>query len=99
MADGFNGNDLDLLDDVIGRARAAGADAADAILVRSAALGHTRRLGEIEKLEREESQDLGLRVFVGRRQALVSSTDLGTDARDELVERSLAMARPVPEDP
>ena len=99
MADGFDGNDLNLLDNVIGRARAAGADAADAILVRSAALGHTRRLGEIEKLEREESQDLGLRVFVGRRQAVVSSTDLGTDARDELVERSLAMARTVPEDP
>ena len=56
--------DLDVLDELLGRARAAGADAADAILVRSASMGHTQRLGEIEKLEREESQDLGLRVFV-----------------------------------
>ena len=91
--------DLDLLDELLGRARAAGADAADAILVRSAAMGHTQRLGEIEKLEREESQDLGLRVFVGKRQAVVSSNDLGADAKAELVERALAMARTVPADP
>lgn len=91
--------DLELLGELLGRARATGADSADAILVRRAAIGHTQRLGEIEKLEREESQDLGLRVFVGKQQAIVSSNDLGADARVELVQRALAMARTVPEDP
>jgi PmbA protein len=89
---------LDLLTDLIAKARARGADAADAVLVGSVALSNAQRLGELERLEREESQDLGLRVLVGRRQALVSSTDTAPDALDELVERALAMAKTVPED-
>ena len=90
---------LDLLGDLIRRARAAGADAADAVLVQSAALSHARRLGKLEKLERAESRDLGLRVLIGRQQAIVSSTDTAPKALDELVSRALAMARVVPEDP
>ena len=90
---------LDLLDRLIARARRGGADAADAVLVHSAALSHARRLGKLEKLERAESSDLGLRVFVGRRQAILSSTDISRKALDELVEHAVAAARVVPEDP
>src|SRR5579863_9389381 len=93
------GNAIDLLQDLIGKARRAGADAADAVLFEGASLSHARRLGQTEKLERSESQDLGLRVFVGRRQAVVSSSDRSPAALLELVERALAMARTVPEDP
>jgi len=93
------GDPLDLLAGLIQRARRAGADAADAVLVHSAALSHARRLGKLEKLERAESSDLGLRVFVGKRQAILSSTDAGAKALDELAERAVATARVVPEDP
>src|SRR5262249_1477795 len=62
-------------------------------------LSHARRLGKTEKLERSEGQDLGLRVFIGRQQAVVSSTDRSPEALAELVERGVAMARTVPEDP
>ncbi|HZD27025.1 MAG TPA: TldD/PmbA family protein [Alphaproteobacteria bacterium] len=91
-------NDLDLLSELIARARKAGADTADAVLFRSAALEVSWRLGSREDLERSESRDLGLRVFVGRRAAVVSSTDLSAAALDELVERGVAMARLAPED-
>lgn len=90
---------LELLGDLIRRARNAGADAADAVLVDSAALSHARRLGKLEKLERAESRDLGLRVLIGQCQAIVSSTDTAPKALDELVARAIAMARVVPEDP
>jgi PmbA protein len=90
---------LDLLSDLIARARRAGADAADAVHVEGTSISHAQRLGETEKLERSEGQDLGLRVLVGRRQAVVSSSDLGAKALAELVERAVAMARVVPEDP
>jgi PmbA protein len=93
------GNALDLLQDLIARARRAGADAADAVLFEGIALSHARRLGKTEKLERSEGQDLGLRVFIGRQQAVVSSSDRSPRALDELVERTVAMARTVPEDP
>src|SRR5271165_1774225 len=92
-------NAIDLLQDLIARARRAGADAADAVLFDGASLSHARRLGKTEKLERSEGHDLGLRVFIGRQQAVVSSTDRSPEALVELVERAVAMARTVPEDP
>jgi PmbA protein len=92
-------NDIDLLQDLIGRARRAGADAADAVLFEGTSLSHGRRLGKTEKLERSEGQDLGLRVFIGRQQAVVSSSDRSPKALDELVARAVEMARTVPEDP
>src|ERR1700747_1096575 len=90
---------LDLLQDLIGRARRAGADAADAVLFEGVSLSHARRLGKTEKLERSEGPDLRLRVFIGRQQPVVSSSDRSTEALAELVERAVAMARSVPEDP
>lgn len=88
-----------LLEDLIAKARKAGADAADAVAFDNASLSVSLRFGKIEKLERSESRDIGLRVFVGARQAIVSSTDRSPQALDELVERAVAMARVVPEDP
>lgn len=93
------GNDIDLLHDLVGRALKAGADAADAVLFEGTSLSHARRLGKVEKLERSESQDLGLRVLVGKQQAIVSSSDRSPKMLAELVERTVAMARAVPEDP
>jgi PmbA protein len=92
-------NAVDLLQNLIARAQRAGADAADAVLFQGISLSHARRLGKTEKLERSEGQDLGLRVFIGHQQAVVSSTDRSPDALTELVERAVAMARTVPEDP
>lgn len=90
---------LDLLSDLIARARRAGADAADALWAEGVSLSLTRRLGQRERLERSENTDIGLRVLIGRRQAVVSSSDASPPALDELVERAVAMARAVPEDP
>jgi len=90
---------LDLLSDLVAKAKRAGADAADAVLVNSASLSLGWRMGKLERLERSESGDIGLRVLIGRRQALVSSSDRSAPALAELVERAVAMARIVPEDP
>ena len=92
-------NRLDALADLIKAAKAAGADAADALLIASTSLSVERRLGAIEKLERSESLDLGLRVFVGKRQAIVASTEPDPKGFAALAERAVAMARVVPEDP
>ena len=99
MTDKDSAADIDLLQDLVARAKRAGADAADAVLFEGVSLSHARRLGKVEKLERSESQDLGLRVLVGRQQAIVSSSDRSPKMLAELVERTLAMARAVPEDP
>jgi PmbA protein len=88
-----------LLEVLIARARKAGAEAADAVRVDSAAVSVAQRLGKPEKLERAESRDLGLRVLIGKRQAIVSTTDTSPPMLTELVERAVAMARSVPDDP
>ncbi|MEE8517331.1 MAG: TldD/PmbA family protein [Alphaproteobacteria bacterium] len=90
---------LELLTSLIGRAKDAGADGADAVLFSSAAVNLTQRLGKSEGIERSESTDLGLRVFIGKRQAVVSSTDILPKALEELAERATVMARAAPEDP
>ncbi|HEX6112411.1 MAG TPA: TldD/PmbA family protein [Geminicoccaceae bacterium] len=90
---------VDFLSDLLARATAAGADAADAMLIESSGQSATWRLGKLENVERAESADLGLRVFVGRRQAIVSTGDLAWPSLERLVERALAIARAVPVDP
>ncbi len=90
---------MNLMADLIARARAAGADAADAVLVAGTSLSVQRRLGHTEQLERAEGRDLGLRVFVGRRSAVVSSTAVDPAGFSALAERAVAMARVVPDDP
>jgi PmbA protein len=90
---------LNLLADLIARARAAGADAADAVLISGTSLSVARRLGETEHVERAEGRDLGLRVFLGRQSAIVSASTIDPARFTELAERAVAMARVVPEDP
>ena len=90
---------LDILDGLLARVKKVGGDAADAGLFKSASIEVAQRLGAPEKLERSESTDIGLRVFVGKRQAIVSSTDFSNDALDAMVERAIAMAKAAPEDP
>jgi len=95
----MRGMDENLLQEVVATARAAGADAAEAVFAERQSLSVTVRLGALEEAEREESRDLGLRVFVGRRQASVSGSDISADGRAKLIERAVAMARLAPEDP
>ena len=92
-------NHLDRLSDLIAKARAAGADAADAVLVAGTSLSVARRLGKTEHVERSEGQDLGLRVFIGKQAAIVSATSIDPAGFPALVERVIAMAKVVPEDP
>lgn len=92
-------NRTDLLEDLIERAKKAGADAADALMVESTSFGASVRLGKTEDVERSETQDLGLRVMIGQRQAVVSTTDVSPRALDPLIERAISMAKVAPEDP
>ncbi|MFQ5534052.1 MAG: TldD/PmbA family protein [Sphingomonadales bacterium] len=90
---------LDLLANVLEKACAAGADAADAVMFDNASLSVSYRMGRLEDVERSESKDLGLRAFFGKQQAVVSTTDVSAEALDALIERAVAMARAAPEDP
>lgn len=79
-------------------ALSAGADAADAVAVRAMSLSIEVRDGAVEESESAEGDDLGLRVLVGKRQAVVSTNDMASDGSAALAARAVAMARAAPED-
>ncbi len=88
---------MDRASRLVEAAKRAGADEADAVVTRARSLSVSVRLGKVEGTESSESDDFGLRVFVGRRIAAVSAN---ADADpDRLAERAVAMARAAPEDP
>lgn len=89
----------DLAENLVRAARTAGADAADVVAVRSVSFAVQVREGEVEESERSEGDDIGLRVFVGKRQAVVSTNDIAGSRASALAERAVAMARVAPEDP
>ena len=83
--------------DLMDLALKAGADAADAVVVRGRSQSVNVRLGKVEGTESSESDDFSLRVFVGNRVASVSANP-GFDLK-VLAERAVAMAKASPEDP
>jgi len=88
----------DIAERLVHAAREAGADTADAVAVRSVSQSVEVRDGALEESERAESDDIGLRVFVGKRQAMISTNDVAGVSPQTLAERAVAMARAAPED-
>ncbi len=88
-----------LADQVLSAARAAGAEAADTVVVDSDHVSMEIRQGALETAERAEGIEIGLRVLMGHRQANVSTSDIRSDAIAAMAERAVAMAREAPEDP
>jgi len=91
--------DENQLHEAVAAALKAGADVAEAVFAERQSLSIGVRTGALEEVEREESRDLGLRVFVGKRTATVSGSDISDEGRRKLIERAVAMARLAPEDP
>jgi PmbA protein len=89
----------ELARDLLRRARAAGADAADVLVSSGSDFSVTVRKGEVETLTDAGSKALGIRVFIGRRTALSYSSDFSSAGLARLVEDVVAMARVTGEDP
>lgn len=80
-------------------ARAAGAQAADVLVVDGQHVAIDVRDGKLEQAERSEAVEVGLRVLIGRRQACISVSDTSEAALAEAARRAVAMAGAAPEDP
>jgi len=89
----------DLAAELVRLARAAGADAADALVAEGSEFSATVRKGEVETLTEAGSKALGVRVFVGRRTASTHTSDFSWPTVRRLVEETVGMARATGEDP
>ena len=84
---------------LLAAAKAAGAEAADAIAIEGRSVSIDVRKGGLEHAERAEGLDIGLRVLIGQRQACISSSDTRPETLEAMAKRAVAMAREAPEDP
>lgn len=91
-------NTIELITNLIKSAQNKGAQHADAVSFFSNSTSVATRLGKLENVERSESRGFGLRVIIGKKQAIVSSTDTGTETLNELASRAVSMARLAPDD-
>lgn len=89
---------IGLASELLKAAKAAGADVADTVLISGTSVGVQRRMGKTEETERAETRELGLRVFVGQKSAIVSASAIDAAGFARLAEQAVAMARVVPED-
>ena len=89
----------DLSHQMLDAAKAAGADAADALTIDGTSLSITVREGALEQAERSEGITIGLRVLIGQKQACVSSSDAKPETLVVMAERAVAMAKEAPDDP
>jgi PmbA protein len=88
----------DIAAKLLSTAKAKGADAADLVIAHEQSLSVMRRHQKPEAVERAESFDIGLRVFVGHKSAIVSSTYNNMAHLTDMAEKAIAMARAVPDD-
>lgn len=90
---------LSILESTLAHAKKLGATDADGLLYASNELSTSIRQGQPEGVERAENTALGLRVFVGKRTATVSSSDFSKETLATIAERAVSMAKIAPEDP
>ncbi len=88
-----------LVIDVVAAAMKAGATDAEAVAREGDEFSVNVRMGEVETIKESGSRALGLRVFVGKRSASTSTSDLSPAGVRKLVEGAMALARITEEDP
>ncbi len=88
-----------ILPDLIERALKKGATSADALYAHSTGLSADVLKGTVSNLERSESTEIGLRVFIGQKQGIISTTNLDPNGFDTVIDRVLDIARNSPDDP
>ena len=90
---------IDICADVVARARAAGAEEAEAYLETSTTRSVDARGGEIESVTTASTRGVGVRVLIGGALGLASGTDLDRAGRADLAEQAVRLARASAPDP
>ncbi|KAA6458745.1 TldD/PmbA family protein [Acidobacteria bacterium AB60] len=85
--------------DVVAQAMKAGASDAEAVVREGDEFSVTVRMGQVEKLQESGSRGLGVRVFLGKRSASTSTSDLTPEGVRQAVEGAVALAKITEEDP
>ncbi len=89
----------DLAQDIVRRAMAGGATAAECVVREGDEFSTLVRLGQVETLKEAGSRSIGVRVFHGQRSASTYSSDFSREALDRMLKSALELAKITSEDP
>ena len=88
-----------VVEDILSEARKQGASAAEAGVSATNGIGATVRLGEVETIEHNSDNGMGITVYFGQRKGSASTTDLSPEAIRQAVDAACHIARYTTDDP
>ena len=89
----------DLAQELVRRATAGGATAAECVIREGDEFSTLVRLGQVETLKEAGSRAVGVRVFYGQRSASTYSSDFSREGLDRMLNSALTLAKITSEDP
>jgi PmbA protein len=89
----------ELAQDIVRRAMAGGATAAECVVREGDEFSTLVRLGQVETLKESGSKAIGVRVFNGKRAASTYSSDFSREGLDRMVKSALELSKITSEDP
>src|SRR5579864_7455609 len=89
----------EIAQDIVRRAMAGGATAAECVVREGDEFSTLVRLGQVETLKESGSRSIGMRVFFGQRAASTYSSDFSPAGLDRMVKSALELAKITSEDP
>ena len=89
----------ELAQDIVRRAMAGGATAAECVVREGDEFSTLVRLGQVETLKESGSKAIGVRVFNGKRAASTYSSDFSHAGLDRMVKSAIELAKITSEDP
>jgi PmbA protein len=89
----------DLAQDIVRRAIAGGATAAECVVREGDEFSTLVRLGQVETLKESGSRAIGVRVFNGKRAASTYSSDFSSMGLDRMLKSALELSKITSEDP
>ncbi len=89
----------ELAQDIVRRAMAGGATAAECVIREGDEFSTLVRLGQVETLKESGSKSIGVRVFYGKRAASTHSSDFTRAGLDRMLSSALELAKITSEDP
>ena len=88
-----------LAEEIIEKASSKGVDFSDLVIIRNVSKNIGCRLGKVEEIEQSETQILGLRTFIGEKNAITSTNNFNKESINETIDRVIEMTKLTPDDP
>src|SRR5712671_3974101 len=88
-----------LAEDIVRRAMAGGATAAECVIREGDEFSTLVRLGQVETLKEAGSRSIGVRVFNGQRAASTHSSDFSPGGFDHMLKSAIELSKITSEDP